>query len=223
MTVRRGDSWEPKPGRIGDLIATFKEMKSAVANYDVEAFRLMRINAGSGGPGNLGAGSFYTNVDFASAEAYGEYMEAVRSDETVQNLWAELFSESSPAIQRGCGLLRLTIRDGAPPPGPEGAVTFVRAWRIEPDAEERARAAGLVARKHFEPLGGHRLVFRPMLPNDSGANIITSISFPGWAALGAFLDKLDNEPELLEIRSQGTAPDSGVRNIGAFIAITVAT
>ena len=222
MTLRRVDFWAPKPDRTDGLIAAFNETRSALASYDVANLRLLRIGTGTSGPANLGAGACFSVADFNSAEAYGDFLAASRSDETIQSLWAALMSETSPAIHKGTGLLRLISEDGAEAPDPASAVSLIRAWRIEPEAADRTREAGAVIRRHFTPLGGHRLVFRPLLANASQANLVVSISFPGWPALGAFLDRLDTEQELLDLRTLGEAPGSGARLLQSSIVSVIA-
>ena len=223
MTVRRVDFAQIKPGRLQEYVEVFNDMKEAMSAIIAPTVRLMLINHGENGPANLTTGHCYSVVDFDSAAAYGEFMNAAREDEGIQKVWRQINSAESPIVHRGSGLLHQIEAGGATAPDQDGSVAFVRAWKIAPGMMEVARAAGAVMNKHAEASGGHYQVMRPMVSPSSGPNVIVSFTFPDWTGLGAFLDEVNDNPEIQQVaESFRSATPPGVI-LGAGIATRIAS
>ncbi|MEZ4521361.1 MAG: hypothetical protein R3A46_06940 [Thermomicrobiales bacterium] len=223
MTIRRVDFAQVKAGRLQEYVEVFDDMKQAMSAVTTPMVRLMLINHGENGPANLTTGHCYSVTDFESAAKYGEFMNAAREDEGIQKVWRHIHSADSPVVHRGSGLLHQIDAGGAPAPGQDGSVSFVRAWKIAPGMMEVARAAGAVMNKHAEDNGGHYQVMRPMVAPSSGPNVIVSFTFPDWAGLGALLDEINDNPEIQKVaESFRSATPPGVI-LGAGIATRIAS
>jgi hypothetical protein len=201
-SLRRGDFWEVKPGKLEELKEIFCEIRTALAHHSDGPVRLLQITHGQGGPANLTAGHCYASADFESGAAYGAYLNSVRSDDSVMKLWAHLHSERTPAIHRGTGLLQRFHADGQPPEQAIGSVSLVRAWKIAPGMEPVTQAAGQLIQQHASRYGGYLQVLRPMIAPSQGPNVITSTTFADWTKLGPFLDELNDDEGI----QQATAP-----------------
>ena len=196
MTVRRVDFWQIKPGGFEAFADAYGELREATSAHANAQNRLMIVNHGYAGPDNLTAGDCYTTVDLPSAAAYGDALKAVNADPAVSEIWSRLHSQDAPVVHRGTGLFRKFHEDGTPLAAAVDSVSLVRAWRIEPGMQSVAQAAGQAVQQHAAGLGGYLQVLRPMIAPSTGANVITSTTFPSWSELGQFLDVLDQDPEI---------------------------
>ncbi len=223
MTIRRTDFWEVKPGRRGEFVEAFNDLKQAIGAHVDPIVRLMLVSHGQAGPPGLTTGHCLAVADFETGEAYGNFLDAASSDDAIQQIWSGLHSQTSPVAHRGTGLLHRFNEGGAPAPPATGSVTLVRAWKIAPGMDEVARAAGAVVNKHAEELGGHFQVMRPVTGLSGGPNAIVSHTFPNWAGLGQFLDRLNNDPEIQEVAASFRSATPTGQIVGTHIATTIAS
>lgn len=223
MGVIRGvDFWEVKPGKLQAVIETFYEFKAARLQYSDGPFRLLVIANGEAGPANLTADHCYSIADFPSGAAFGDYLKAFGTDVEIQRLWAHLRSEDTPAIHRGSGLLHRFYEEGERPEPLLGCVVLVRAWKMAPGMETVVQAAGQLVQRHASRFGGYLQVLSPMFAPTSGANVITSITFPEWTAFGAFLDEFNEDPEIQQAMVPFRSATPPAELIQAHTALVIA-
>lgn len=222
MTVRRADFWSVKPGRMDEFVSAFNDVKQAMSAHIDPVVRLMVVGHGQAGPYNLTSGHSYVIADFDSCAAYGNFLHAAAGDDAIQTIWTYLHSADSPVIHRGTGLLQRVYEGGAPAPSPTGSVALVRAWKIEPGMMHVAQAASRVVDKRAEAHGGHVQALRPMLVPSGGPNVIVSHTFPDWRGLGAFLDDLNDDPEIQTIAESFRSATPTGHLVQAHTASTIA-
>jgi hypothetical protein len=217
MTIRRADFWHVKAGRNKDFIEQFKEFKSAVSAQEPENMTLVRVSAGGQGPE-----LYYGFADANSMEAYGAFMDSVRGDNKIQELWAGFFAPDSAATYFGTSIMTRIAEHGAAAPRAVGSVGLLRVGNVKPGYDPVARATQAALAKHYEPLGGHSEAWRLIAAGPMSGNVVTSLAFPSMTALGKWMDK---EPTISDVR-EALAPwisgDPPAQMLTASIATVVA-
>lgn len=217
MTIRRADFWHVKAGRNKDFIEQFKEFKNAVSDQEAENMTLVRVSAGGQGPD-----LYYAFADASSMEAYGAFMDSVRGDNKIHELWAGFFAPDSAATYFGTSIMTRIAEHGAAAPQAVGRVALVRMWNLKPGYESVARATQAALAKHYEPLGGRGETWRHLAAGPMTGNVVTSLAFPNMTALGKWIDMAATSAEIREIVAPFESGDPPAHLISAGIATVVA-
>lgn len=191
MTIRRVDFWQLAPDKVGEFLDLGNQIYERIIPLGAVRKGLAAVTGG--GMGNR----FSTLItDFASMAAYGTAMDAFLNDQDGLQLWNQLLSAGSPAQYLGNSVLRKLAQFGADEPDAVGAISSVRIWQATPDQEALLLSAFEALAPHQEPLGGHTNVWRAEYAGPNAGNLVSTTSFPNWAALGQWNDMLASDPQV---------------------------
>lgn len=211
MSVASLQFWKVKPGCIQDAIESWRAGSKHVRNAGARDVRFRRIVFG--GPE---AGIHYAMSTFDSVTAYGEFVDAITRDEEFAR---RADRPDAPMTPVGRWLMSEIAHFGAENGGP---VSLLRVWRV--DHKRMPEFLSLVEEvvDHSNEPSMSVSVSAITVGGEYSGAIVTSGSVPDMATLGAYMDRLETDPELqkLQAKAFGSADSPGAL-LGMRVAVDV--
>ncbi len=201
------------PGKLGAAIELFAEGKHLALKHGASDVHVRRFVVG----GQI-AGVHQAMISFDSMSAYGDYAASINADPAFQQFVARITAADSPLP--GISMLQTSTlaRFGS---DVFGDVALVRRWQVQPGRmDEFLSLVEEVVRASNEP-NLHVAVSRINLGGELSGQVVTAGALNSMASLGAYMDRLEHDAELLRLQAQAFGSDSPARLLGMAISVEV--
>ena len=213
MSVTAIAQYRPGPGGPEKARELYAEGKSLLLKNGANAVHFRRFVAG----GEF-AGIQQVMVDYDSMEAWGEASAKLNADADFQDLLGRVNAPGSPLQFIGLLITQEVATFGDATPGP---AALVRLWDVQPGRLDEFLSLVEEVMKVSAGAGLGVAVRRLTIAGESSGRLVTAGSMGSMAALGAYMDSLDTNPELQRIQAQALGPDGPAKLLGMAISAAI--